>query len=713
MAMSVSVKANRLIHEKSPYLLQHAYNPVDWYAWGEEAFAAARSENKPVFLSVGYSTCHWCHVMEHESFENETVAAVMNRYFVNIKVDREERPDVDRIYMAFVQATTGQGGWPLSAWLTPELKPFIGGTYFPPEDRQGRPGFSTVLQEIAGVWERENSRVLEHGRKVVESLYAKEKRGPADGGTLKVEWAEKGCQRVMSTFDEKNGGFGGAPKFPRPALMNFLFRTGMRLGLHHETGGRAVEMALVTLRKMADGGMYDHVGGGFHRYSVDESWHVPHFEKMLYDQAQLAISYTEAWQIAHEPCFEKKARGILNYVMRDLRHPEGGFYSAEDADSLPSAREDKKLEGAFYVWAAAELKELLGEEMFRLFAACYGVEKEGNCAACSDPHGELTGRNVLKRSKSDEELATLTGLKVVEVTAGLERALQILQNRRADRPRPHLDDKILTAWNGLMISAFARASIVWDEKSWLDCAQSAAEFVKKHLKVEGTADELLRSWRTGGGKISGYAADYAFLIQGLLDLYEAGADMDWLQWAVQLQKRQDVLFRDAEAGDYFVTRGDDPHLIVRMKEDYDGAEPSADAVTASNLLRLSVLAGCGDYYKQANGVLAAFEGRMQTQAMAVPQMLAGLELYLSKPVQVLLLGNPVEARNFAVALRQKFRPALSILYASRKSDLEWLAVRMPYLKGLDFDGRASARLCRDNVCQLPVHCVEDLLKQAD
>ncbi len=429
---------------------------MDWYPWGEEAFAKARKENKPIFLSVGYSTCHWCHVMERESFENEEIAKLLNESFVNIKVDREERPDIDGVYMTFVQATTGSGGWPMSVWLTPELKPFVGGTYFPPEDVDGRPGFKSVLKRIATAWKDDRARILESSENMLERL---------QGAVAQAEGAEKlgdgirekGYAQFAASFDEKFGGFGGAPKFPRPVALEFLLEFHGTSPASKE-GKRALEMALVTLRKMAAGGMHDQLGGGFHRYSVDQFWHVPHFEKMLYDQAQLALVYLDAYQITREAVFEETARDILDYVRRKLTGPEGGFYSAEDADSLLEQGKSEKAEGAFYVWTKDEIDQLLGEKRAEVFGAHYGVQDGGN--APEDPHGEFTHKNILIERQSAAETAKKFEMKEEEARELLTESRRLLFEAREQRPPPHLDDKIVTAWNGLMISAFARAAQV-------------------------------------------------------------------------------------------------------------------------------------------------------------------------------------------------------------------------------------------------------------
>ncbi|MCE0496572.1 MAG: thioredoxin domain-containing protein [Methylacidiphilales bacterium] len=514
------MSSNRLAREKSPYLLQHAQNPVDWFAWGEEAFEKARGENKPIFLSIGYSTCHWCHVMEHESFESAAIAAFLSEHFVSIKVDREERPDVDQVYMAFVQATTGHGGWPMSVWLTPQLRPFFGGTYFPPTDVPGRPGFITILRRIAELWENERDQIEAKAGSLLSALREAESEAVAqpndEWDTAKTLHLAIGQYSRM--FDPQEGGFGGAPKFPRPVNLQLLLHLTAKKDIPAQDADTARGMALHTLRKMALGGMHDHLGGGFHRYSVDDEWHVPHFEKMLYDQAQLAHVYLTAWQLSGEDLFAKTARNILQYVAHDLTSPEGGFYSAEDADSLPRADAARKTEGAFYVWTRDEIGEVLGADRLDEFCAVYGVEPGGNVSAASDPHGELEGCNVLIQRLTFAEAAERFQRPLENMEHRLNDDRAALLARRGLRPRPHLDDKILTAWNGLMIGAYARAAQVLGDTSFLDTARRAARFIRDHL-FHPVTGELLHSYRQGPSAISGFAADYAFLISGLIDLY--------------------------------------------------------------------------------------------------------------------------------------------------------------------------------------------------
>jgi uncharacterized protein YyaL (SSP411 family) len=565
-------------------LLQHAHNPVDWFPWGDEAFAKARRENKPIFLSIGYSTCHWCHVMAHESFENADIAAIMNRHFVNIKVDREERPDVDRVYMTFVQATTGSGGWPMSVWLTPDLKPFVGGTYFPPEDRYGQPSFTKVLERIAGVWAQDHLRIADQGSKIIAALSEAQAASEMQSGALGDSAFEAAYEQLAQNYDAHEGGFSLAPKFPRPATFNFLFRYYARTR-DKAKADRALEMSLFTLQKMATGGMHDHLGGGFHRYSVDAFWHVPHFEKMLYDQAQLTIAYLEAFQITRDQNYAKIARAILTYVLRDMTSDEGGFFSAEDADSATSSGETK--EGAFYVWTKEEVDSALGADA-DVFNYLYGIQVDGNVPPGADPHGELLGKNVLIQLQSVTQAARHFQKEEKDVLEILIRSRQTLFLIRGNRTRPHLDDKIITAWNGLMISAFARAAQVLGDPKYQYAALKAAIFVRKKL-YDSSKKILVRSYREGRSEVEGFADDYAFVIQGLLDLYEACFDVNLLQFAVALQETQDRLFFDQEHGGYFSGTGTDPNILLRMKEETDSAEPAASSVAALNLLRLSQL----------------------------------------------------------------------------------------------------------------------------
>jgi uncharacterized protein len=575
---------NHLINEKSPYLLQHAHNPVDWYPWGEEAFATARKENKPIFLSVGYSTCHWCHVMEGESYSDPEIAKIMNANFVSVKVDREERPDIDNIYMTFVQATTGSGGWPMNVWLTPDLKPFVGGTYFPAKDSNGNPVFRNVLLQVADAWKRRRDEIVASSKDITSQLQKFVQSSNSSGQKVSREILQKAYNELAHSFDSEYGGFGGAPKFPRPVVLNLLLRT-YAASPDSPEGKHALEMTLFTLRKMAEGGIHDHLGGGFHRYSVDAVWKVPHFEKMLYDQAQLASAYLDAYQITHDSFFATTARDILDYVQRDMTGPEGGFYSAEDADSLVQAGKPDHREGAFYVWTKDEIDHALGPERAKIFDHVYGVEAKGN-AGDSDTSGELAGKNILIERYSVADVAREFNSSEDQVRQILDESRKLLLEARNQRPRPSRDDKVVTSWNGLMISAFARGAQVLDEPRYLTTARQAANFVQTKLYRENDKT-LLRTYRKGESKIDGFTDDYAFFIQGLLDLYEVSFDTDWLDLATALQNTQNALFWDKKGDAYFTTTGKDPNLFLRSKKDFDGAEPSPNSVSALNLTRLS------------------------------------------------------------------------------------------------------------------------------
>ncbi|MCE9608793.1 MAG: thioredoxin domain-containing protein [Chthoniobacter sp.] len=699
---------NRLAREKSPYLLQHQHNPVDWYPWGPEAFAKAKAEGKPIFLSVGYSTCHWCHVMAHESFENAATAKLMNALFVCVKVDREERPDVDRVYMTYVQATTGGGGWPMSVFLTPDLQPFFGGTYFPPADRGGRPGFPTVLQRLSDAWKDDHAEVVKAATGAMKALGEYTATGASKSEAAGKGALAAGFNQLARSFDDELGGFGSAPKFPRPVALNFLLRIYAREGAQTKDGKAALAMTLHTLREMAAGGMHDHLGGGFHRYSVDRFWHVPHFEKMLYDQAQLACSYLEAFQITHDPAHEKVARDILDYVRRDMTDQGGGFYSAEDADSLVAHGQPEHSEGAFYVWKKAEIDAALGEEAAQIFNRVYGVQAAGNAPEGSDPMGEFKGANILIERVPLAEAAKHFKKPEAEVAASLAASRMKLLDLRARRPRPHLDDKIITSWNGLMISAFARGAQVLDDPAYLVAAQKAARFIRAELWKKGA---LLRSYRQGAGEVAGFCDDYATLIQGLLDLYEADFDTGWLQWALELQGKQDALFGDPEHGGYFSVEKDAPHILLRMKEDYDGAEPSPNSVAALNLLRLAQLTDRKDFRDRAEKTLAAFAEQLTKAPTALPQMLVALDASLAKPRQVVIAGPRDDAATRAL-LREThahFIPNKLVLLADGGAGQQWLGERLEFVKTVGpVKGQPAAFVCENFVCQLPTSDVEKL-----
>ena len=674
---------NALIDEKSPYLRQHAHNPVEWLPWGDVAFEKARREDKPIFLSIGYSTCHWCHVMAHESFEDPATAEVLNRDFVPIKVDREERPDVDRIYMLFVQASSGSGGWPMSVWLTPDLKPFFGGTYFPPDSRYGRPGFRDVLEHLARAWKQERERVESSSESVAEqlrSITASAKTGAAPDLDLfgSAYWQFRG------SFDARWGGFGTAPKFPRPAVLSYLLRY-----FAIENNSEALDMVAQTLRGMARGGMHDHLGGGFHRYSVDERWFVPHFEKMLYDQAQLAISYLEAFQATGEKVLADTAQAVFRYVTRDLADSEGGFYSAEDADSPDPENPSHSGEGAFYIWKKSEIESLLGTDAAGPFCDYYGVEAGGNVD--QDPQGEFTGRNILYQAKSPG----------VEPRPDIQECSSKLLAARAKRPHPHLDNKVLTGWNGLMISAFAKGFTVLGDRQYLDAAERAASFLLTRM-YDPQSGKLLRRYSGGESAIPAFLDDYAFFAQGLLDLFEAASKPQYLDSAVDLATRGFERFEDTNAGGFFSTEPDATDLLLRMKDDYDGAEPSGNSVATDVLLRLNHLTGNDEFRRRAERSLRAFVPKLKAQPSIAPQMLVAVGRWLAEPEQVVIRCEEIdrETEHVLAEHRKRFAP-YAVVIAITDASAQDLQRTAPFLAGLKRQGRATIYECRNFVCELP------------
>ena len=683
------MQTNRLIQEKSPYLLQHAHNPVDWFPWGEDAFEKARREDKPIFLSIGYSTCHWCHVMERESFENPEIAELMNRWFVSIKIDREERPDIDRIYMTYVQATTGSGGWPMSVWLTPDLHPFVGGTYFPPDNRYGRPGFLLILQRIADAWKNDRDRIIESSRGVMQQLQEAGASSVKGQDHIDPAFMDSAFQQFRRSFDTKLGGFGDAPKFPRPSVHNFLLRYWKRTG-----NEEALDMVATTLIAMEKGGMNDQLGGGFHRYSVDAYWFVPHFEKMLYDQAQLVSSYIEAFQITGDPVLAGTACRTLDYVLRDMTSPEGGFYSAEDADSAPDPESREKREGAFYVWSWNEILSLLGEPRANCFAFRYGVAPDGNVS--NDPHGEFIGRNILFQAHTIEQTARQFNLPEQEMESELNECARILFEARVRRPRPHLDDKILTAWNGLMISAFSKAGAVLERDDYVSAAENAASMILG--KVRDAEGNLMRRYRDGAAAIPGMLDDYAFFIQALLDLYEVTGDFARIEEAVSLAERQSTLFEDREAGGFFASSHEDASRLMRVKDDYDGAEPSGNSISLMNLLRLHRITGRDGFLGSARKLLSYFEHRLASAPFGMPQMLCAAEFDIAPPREIVIAGELDPQMSHL--LWREFDPNRVVLYASSRL-VNWQP-QVAEMRG------PAVYVCQNFACQSPARNAEDL-----
>ncbi|XP_023211066.1 spermatogenesis-associated protein 20-like isoform X1 [Centruroides sculpturatus] len=714
---------NRLSYEKSSYLLQHASNPVDWYPWGEEAFQKAKSENKLIFLSVGYSTCHWCHVMERESFENENVAKIMNENFVNIKVDREERPDVDKVYMTFVQATTGSGGWPMSVWLTPDLKPIFGGTYFPPEDKYfGRPSFVTVMKHVSEQWRQHQDKVCEQGNRIME-LIKQNVLPESDDAYLDSEECIQSCfKQFTQRYDTKYGGFDKAPKFPQPVNFNFLLRL-YKLNPNSNEGKLALKMCLHTMIEMSKGGIHDHICQGFHRYSTDQEWHIPHFEKMLYDQGQLAVSYLEAFQIVKEKKLADIACDILNYVSRDLRNKNGGFYSAEDADSLPDHNAIHKKEGAFCIWTQKEIKSHLGRTLNEncnitladIFCKYYNVLPKGNVDPYKDPHDELKGKNVLMIRTSEEEIAKSFNITEKVVKKALDQSKEILYEVRQKRPKPHRDDKFITSWNALMISGFSKAGQVLQEQHYTTQAIEAAKFIYNYL-FDKTARCMLRSaYRDEydnvvqlSKPVPGVLEDYAFTIRALLDLYEACYDPWCIEWALELQQLQDELFWDSENGAYFYSIVSDSSIILRLKEDQDGAEPSSNSVSVTNLLRLYNYFNDRSYRDKAIQILKAYGQRLRHLPLALPEMLCGLML-LNYPSQMIIVSGSREDRmtqEFLRCIHNHFLPFKTLILADgNKNNI--LYKKIDILNQLK-KGQATVYVCQNNTCSAPISTLDDL-----
>jgi uncharacterized protein YyaL (SSP411 family) len=716
---------NRLARERSPYLLQHANNPVDWYAWGEEAFEKARREDKPIFLSIGYSTCHWCHVMEHESFEDDAVAAVLNEHFVSIKVDREERPDVDRVYMMFVQATTGAGGWPMSVWLTPDLKPFFGGTYFPPTARWGRPAFVDMLRQLADAWKSDRADVAQSADTIIERLRhstGADEAAPDSAPVAGREAIDTGIAAFAQGFDARYGGFGGAPKFPRPAEMLFLLRA------HAFTGDRkAREMALETLRAMALGGIRDHVGGGFHRYSVDAQWRVPHFEKMLYDQAQLALAYLEAAQASGDAFYASVAEDTLAYVLRDLTSPHGAFFSAEDADSevpdptphdaSPTLRAPShpKREGAFYVWSAGEITRLLGPDAPAV-AKRFGIEPHGN--ALSDPQQEFEGQNILYVAQSIDDVSARTGQSVDDVMTALARARGTLFEARSTRPRPHLDDKILTAWNGLMIAAFARAARVLVDSprrdEWRAAAERAASWIRAEL-WRGSDRRLRRRYRDGEAAIDAFCEDYAYLAWGLIELFQATGRAEWLSWALDLTDVQTSLFYDARDGGWFSTTGQDQSVLLRLKEDYDGAEPAAASISVANLITLGHLIGDASLTDRAQRTLERYGPQIGRAVRVMPFMVSNVVLWNTPAAQIVLTGpaDSDDRRALEHVVAERYLPAAVVITLESHGSDPGLSKQLPWLAAMRVGDNAAAYVCHGFTCRAPVSTSDQLAQELE
>jgi uncharacterized protein YyaL (SSP411 family) len=666
---------NRLVNETSPYLLQHAHNPVEWYPWSEEAFAKARAENKPILLSVGYSACHWCHVMERESFENEKIAGVMNELFINIKVDREERPDVDEIYMNAVQMLTGRGGWPMTVFLTPDGKPFYGGTYFPPVDRHGLPAFPRVLAGVAQAYHERPQDIANSTAQILANL-EKITHREETARPLYVDTLEQTTANLAKHVDQTHGGLGGAPKFPNSMVFSLFLRQ------YRATGNaRYVELATHTLRKMAEGGIYDHLGGGFHRYSVDERWLVPHFEKMLYDNALLVRLYLEAYQVTHEPFSRQVVEEILAYVEREMVSPEGGFYSTQDADSEGE-------EGKFFVWSRDEVMRLLGEEAGEIFCRYFDVTDVGN----------FEHHNILHPTLTLEQLAKMFRREVGDVQRLLADAKQKLFTVRERRVKPGRDEKILTSWNGLMLSAFAEAAKVLGNARYEEIARRNADFLWTRLHRNG---RLLHSFKDGQARFNAYLDDYAFVAAALVDLYEATFARVYLDRAVELTETLLSHFWDEKEGGFYFTSNDHEALISRSKSAFDGAIPSGNSVAVFALLRLSFLTENSRYLEKAEKTLRLFYDAMEQNPFGFSHMLGALDFYLRRPKEIVILGDPQAGATQALLtqLHSEFVPNKTLLCL----DME-RGEKIPSLltEKTQSDGKLTVYVCHNFTCSLPV-----------
>lgn len=684
---------NKLIHEQSPYLLQHAYNPVDWYPWGEAAFAKAEAEGKPIFLSIGYSTCHWCHVMEKESFEDAEVAQLMNDAFVSIKVDREERPDVDGIYMTICQMLTGSGGWPLTIVMTPDKKPFFAGTYFPKNSRYGRAGMLELIPRLDNIWKTKHEEVLKSAEEITRSLVSSSNF--SGDKSLSPDILKKAFTDLSKRFDSVKGGFGRAPKFPTPHTLSFLLRYWKKSKDEH-----ALLMVEETLKNMRYGGIYDHVGFGFHRYSTDQNWLLPHFEKMLYDQALLSIAYTEAYQVTKKDLYKKTTQEILEYVSRDMISPEGGFYSAEDADSEGE-------EGKFYLWTKAEVKKILKDDA-ELIIQLFNLEEEGNWI---DPmHSGKNGTNIFHLKISLDEFTSENNLTGEKVNEKIDNCLYGLFEDRDKRIHPHKDDKILTDWNGLMISAFAKAAQVFDNKEYSDTAESAINFIMK--KLVRSNGRLLHRYRNGSSDIDGNLNDYAFLIAALLDLYETTFSAEYLDKAVEFQKILNEYFGDVKDGGYFFTASDGEQLLVRQKEIYDGAIPSGNSVALHNLIRLQHLTGDTAYGEKADAIIKIFSQVITVMPSAYTSFLSGLDFYFGPSKEILLVGNNEnKLKEYSRAIQEKFIPNKTIIKKNGKNTNVISSISNFTSSYSIEEGHNLVYICDNFACQLPVSTKEDLLKK--
>ena len=666
---------NHLIHESSPYLLQHAHNPVDWYPWGEEAFTKARAENKPVLLSIGYSACHWCHVMAHESFEDEEIARLMNDLFVNIKVDREERPDLDQIYMSAVQMMTHHGGWPMTVFLTPEAVPFYGGTYFPPQDRYNMPGFPRVLISVAEAYKERPQDIAETGTSLLNELRRLSQSAGSDN-PIEKELLDAAYAGIARSYDSINGGFGGAPKFPPAMTLEFLLRTYARTANED-----VLQIVSHTCRKMAEGGMYDQLGGGFHRYSTDARWLVPHFEKMLYDNALLSRLYLHHFQVTQSEASKATVEGILDYVLREMTDAEGGFYSTQDADS-------EGHEGKFFVWDINEIRSTLGDTAATVFNDYYNLTDAGN----------FEGKNIPNVTRTIEDVAVANNITIEQLTESLARSRRILFDVRERRVKPDRDEKILTAWNGLMLASFAEAGVILNRADYTDAARRNADFVLTQLRSDGL---LLRTYKNGVAKFNAYLEDYAFFTEGLVTLYETTGEFPWLREALALTDRMIEEFWDEENGGFYFTGKSHENLIVRSKDYFDNATPSGNSVAAGVLLRLALLTGNDRYRNLAIAVFREAADTARRFPSGFGYLLSAIDFSLSTAKEVAIVGR--DGADIDPLLREVWRRYLPNKVVAPAFSNETEAFELPLLKDRPMlEGRATAYVCEHYTCKQPV-----------
>jgi len=680
------IPTNRLINETSPYLLQHAHNPVDWFPWGEEAFAIARQEQKPILLSIGYSACHWCHVMEHESFENEAIAKLMNENFVNIKVDREERPDLDQIYMNAVQMMTHHGGWPMTVFLTPDAVPFYAGTYFPPEDRYNMPGFPRVLISLADAY-RERPEDIQ---KTATSVFNELQRSAATVESTELlsgDLLETAYRGIVKNYDATSGGFGGAPKFPPAMTLEFLLHTFDRTG-----NRQPLEIVDYTCRKMADGGIYDHLGGGFHRYSTDARWLVPHFEKMLYDNALLSRLYLHYYQVSGHDAARIVVEGILDYVVREMTDPRGGFYSTQDADS-------EGVEGKFFVWSLAEVKKLLGDRDALLFASYYNITEGGN----------FEGENILNVTRQMAEVAQAHNVTTEKLGQTLNRARKTLFDERERRIKPARDEKVLTAWNGLMLASFAEAAAILNRPDYAEVAKRNAQFVLENLRRDGL---LLRTYRDGQAKLNAYLEDYAFYIDGLLTLFETSGDLRWFTESCALTDKMIEEFWDDQEGAFFYTGRSHEALIVRSKDFFDNATPSGNSVAADVLLRIGLLTDNSDYQRRAATILRLNAAALRRYPSGFGRLLCALDFYLGTPKEIASIGSP-ESEETRFLIKEVWRRYLPNKVVAQASPTNQTANSLiPLLRGrAQVRDKPTVYVCEHFVCKQPTTDPSELASQ--